>query len=173
MAEIVVREAIDSSDVAAVRGLMRAYGEYLAANPNGAANICLEGYSKELEGLPAPYLTLLMATVDGIAAGCVALKAIASAAITESRACELKRLWVDPRFRGYGLGRRLMEEALAWARQGQFEAMYLDTVPAAMPEAIRLYEAMGFTQVERYNENPVADVVFFRRPLERARSAFY
>lgn len=66
-----------------------------------------------------------------------------------------------------------MEEALAWARRGQFEAMYLDSVPAAMPEAIRLYQAMGFTQVERYNENPVADVVFFRRPLEPASSAFY
>jgi hypothetical protein len=46
-----------------------------------------------------------------------------------------------------------------------FEAMYLDTVPAAMPEANRLYEAMGFRRVERYNKNPVADVVFFRLGL--------
>lgn len=166
MAEILVREAIGSSDVTAVRALMRAYGEYLAANPHGGANICLDGYAKELEGLPAPYLTLLLATVDGVAAGCVALKALAPLATTESRACELKRLWVDIRFRGYGLGRHLMEEALAWARREQFEAMYLDTVPAAMPEANSLYEAMGFTQVERYNKNPVAGVVFFRRPIE-------
>jgi hypothetical protein len=36
--------------------------------------------------------------------------------------------------------------------------MYLDTVPAAMPEANRLYESTGFIRVERYNKNPVADL---------------
>ena|SRR5215469_7617545 len=165
MAEILVREAVSGSDVEAVRGLMQAYGEYLAMNPNGAANICLEGYAKELQGLPNPYLVLLLATVDGSAAGCVALKAIASSVIPEGRACEMKRLWVDTSFRGFGLGRRLVDEALGSARRAGFEAMYLDTVPGAMPEANRLYEAMGFKRVERYNRNPIADVVFFRISL--------
>lgn len=165
MAEICIRGVVGAHDVELVRALMQAYGEYLAASPNGAANICLEGYAKELQGLPNPYLMLLMATVDGAAAGCVALKAIASPAILEVKACEMKRLWVGSGFRGHGLGRRLVEEALAWARRAGFEAMYLDTVPAAMPEANRLYEAMGFKRVERYNRNPIADVVFFRLPL--------
>jgi hypothetical protein len=35
MAEIVVREAVGADDVATVRGLMQAYGDYLAANPTG------------------------------------------------------------------------------------------------------------------------------------------
>jgi GNAT superfamily N-acetyltransferase len=161
MAEILVREAVGAEDVAAVRRLMQAYGEHLAANPAGAANICLEGYERELEGLPRPYAALLLALVDEVAAGCVALKTLQ----LEERACEMKRLWVDGKFRGLGLGRRLMEEAIGWAQRMEFEAMYLDTVPAAMPEANRLYEAMGFVQVERYNENQVADVVFFRRGL--------
>jgi putative acetyltransferase len=78
----------------------------------------------------------------------------------------MKRLWVDGAFRGYGLGRRLVKEAIEWAEGAGFEAMYLDTVPAAMPEANRLYEAMGFVRVQRYNENPIADVVFFRRGLK-------
>jgi GNAT superfamily N-acetyltransferase len=72
---------------------------------------------------------------------------------------------VPDRFRGFGLGRRLIEELLAWARRNQFEAMYLDTVLAAMPEANRLYERMGFRRVERYNENPIDDVIFFRLSL--------
>lgn len=74
----------------------------------------------------------------------------------------MKRLWVDEQFRGLGLGRRLVEEAIAWAKHTGYEAIYLDTVPAAFPEASRLYKALGFMQVGRYNDNPVSDVVFFR-----------
>lgn len=162
MAEILIRQALNSDDIERVRALMHAYGEYLASNPNGAANICLVGYTKELEELPSPYQVLLLATVDRITAGCVALKEIETTA-AEGRACELKRLWVGAEFRGLGLGRRLVEEALMWAKREGFDAMYLDTVPSAMPEANHLYEAMGFKKVPRYNKNPIADVVFFRR----------
>jgi GNAT superfamily N-acetyltransferase len=162
MAEIVVREAVEVADIAAVRRLMEAYGEYLAANPAGAANICLEGYKEELGGLPGEYAVLLLAWVDGEAAGCVAMRTLP----VGERACEMKRLWVDGAFRGLGLGRRPVEEAIGWAKRMGFEAMYLDTVPAAMPEANRLYEAMGFLRVERYNKNPVVDVVVFRLGLE-------
>ena len=80
----------------------------------------------------------------------------------EERACEMKRLWVKGEFRGLRLGRRLAEEAIGWAKRMGFAAMYLDTVPAAMPEANRLYEELGFVPVERYNSNPVAGIVFFR-----------
>jgi hypothetical protein len=73
MAEIVVRRAVEVDDVAVVRWLMRAYGDYLASSPAGAANICLEGYERELDGLPGEYAVLLLAWVDGEAAGCVAL----------------------------------------------------------------------------------------------------
>jgi GNAT superfamily N-acetyltransferase len=164
MADVVIREAIGADDIDQVRSLMRGYGEYLAGSPNGAASICLKGYERELASLPDPYLVLLLARVDGVAAGCVALKTIETS-VGEARACEMKRLWVPDRFRGFGLGRRLIEELLAWARRNQFEAMYLDTVLAAMPEANRLYERMGFRRVERYNENPIDDVIFFRLSL--------
>ncbi len=161
MAEIVVREAVGAGDVAAVRRLLQGYGEYLAANPTGAANICIEGYAQELDRLSDKYAVLLLATVDGTAAGCVALRRIP----TDGFACEMKRLWVDGAFRGLGLGRWLVEKAIEWAKQMGFETMYLDTVPAAMPEANRLYAAMGFERVERYNENPLPGVEFFRLSL--------
>jgi GNAT superfamily N-acetyltransferase len=81
----------------------------------------------------------------------------------------MKRLWVSPEFRGLRLGRRLVEEALAWAGREGFEAMYLDTVPAAMPDANKLYASLGFSPVERYNKNTAAGVEFFSRPI-RPRS---
>lgn len=161
MAEIVVREAVGAEDVRAVRRLLRAYGDYLAANPAGAANICIEGYAEELERLPEVYFVLLLAEVDGVAAGCVALRRVAK----DESGCEMKRLWVDGGFRGLGLGRRLVEEAIGWAKRMGWKTMYLDTVPAAMPEANRLYAAMGFEGTERFNENPLLGVVFFRLRL--------
>ena len=166
MAEIVVREAVGDDDIAAVRALLRDYGEYLAAHPAGAANICIEGYGQELEGLPKPYFALLLAEVDGVAAGCVALRRVAK----DESGCEMKRLWVDGAFRGLGLGRRLVQEVIARAKQMGWKTMYLDTVPAAMPEANRLYAAMGFEQTERYNENPIDAVAFFRLSLESVDS---
>jgi N-acetylglutamate synthase-like GNAT family acetyltransferase len=166
MAEIVVREAVGADDIEAVRSLLQAYGEYLAANPTGAANICIEGYSQELERLSDRYVVLLLATVDGTAAGCVALRQIPADAF----ACEMKRLWVGGAFRGLGLGRRLVEEAIQWARRMELKTMYLDTVPAAMPEANRLYAAVGFETVERYNENPLPGVEFFRLSLDGRQS---
>jgi len=142
---------------------MQAYGNHLSNNPGGAANICLDGYAQELERLPQGYILLLLAFVDGAPAGCVALRQLDR----EEQACEMKRLWVDSTFRGHKLGKRLVEASIAWAEQQGFTAMYLDTVPAAMPEANRLYEAMQFVPVERYNKNPLADVVFFRRDLQK------
>jgi GNAT superfamily N-acetyltransferase len=166
MAEIVVREAAGGEDIDAVRRLMRAYGDYLAAAPGGAAGICIDGYERELERLPAGYTVLLLARVDGDAAGCVALRTLRGV----RGGCEMKRLWVEREFRGLGLGKRLVDESIAWAKRMGFEAMYLDTVPAAMPEANRLYAGMGFVLVERYNANPLTGVVFFRKELGGCRS---
>src|ERR1700722_8083250 len=99
MAELVVRGAGEVAGHAAVRRVLGAHGAYLAANPAGAANICLEGYGQELEGLPGEYAVLLLAWVDGEAAGCVAMRTLP----VGERACEMTRLWVEGAFRGWGL----------------------------------------------------------------------
>ena len=80
-------------------------------------------------------------------------------------AIEMKRLWARPAFRGLGLGRTLMQAAVDRARSSGGIAIYLDTVPEAMPEANRLYAATGFEPVGRYKDNEVPGVVFFRSSL--------
>jgi GNAT superfamily N-acetyltransferase len=161
MAEIVVREAVGDGDVALVRALMEAYGEYLAGFPSGAQNMCLSGFRQELEGLWGKYSALLLAVVDGVPAGCVALRRMSRV----EGGCEMKRLWVESKFRGLGLGRRLVEDAILWARRAGMKAMYLDTVSAAMPQAKRLYGSMGFEQIEPYHGDCTTDVEFFRLSL--------
>jgi GNAT superfamily N-acetyltransferase len=168
MATISIREAVGAGEVEVARGLMRAYGEYLARSPAGAASICLQNYDRELAGLPgqyqAPEGVLLLAWVDGVAGGCCAVRVLRKDRVPE-RGCEMKRLWVTPEFRGLGLGRRLAEAAMEWAAGVGYQAIYLDTVPAAMPEANGMYLGMGFERVGRYNDNMIEDVVFFRRGL--------
>jgi len=168
--QILIREAAGAEDIAIVRRLFAHYGEYLAANPAGAANICIENYERELDSLPGPYAppggVLLLAFVDGVAAGCCALRPLRqTVAMPGEIAIELKRLWVEPRARGLRLGHALLQAAIAHAEYLGCTAMYLDTVPAVMPEANRLYAALGFEQVDRYNKNPVAGVIFFRKSL--------
>ena len=152
----------EASDIEAVRHLLREYAAYLN-HSLGTEHICLAEYERELASLPLPYEVLLLAFAvdsDGQeeAAGCVLLKPIAGA-------CEMKRLWVRPKFRSLGLGRKLVEALITKAQRRGYTAMYLDTVPAAMQAAYHLYRELGFKPVERYNDNPVPDVVFFRRDL--------
>ena len=50
---------------------------------------------------------------------------------------------VDPPFRRHGVGRRLIEEALAWARSRGLPGVMLETQNINVP-ACRLYESCGF-----------------------------
>jgi GNAT superfamily N-acetyltransferase len=164
-----LRPAEGDADLDEVRRLLTAYGRYLASNPAGAANICLQDYDRELQSLPGPFAppsgALLLARVDGQAAGTCALKPVPSG--SGEPALEMKRLWVEPQFRGFGLGRRLIQASIDFALAAGCSALYLDTVPVAMPEANHLYRAMGFEVVDRYNDNPLPGVVFFRKSLQK------
>jgi GNAT superfamily N-acetyltransferase len=161
MAEIVVREAVGDEDLARVRSLMESYGAFLSGAPSGSANMCLSGFREEMDALRGKYSALLLATVDGVAAGCVALRRLPQI----EGVCEMKRLWVEPDFRGMRLGWRLVEEAIQWARREGMTAVHLDTITAAMPEAVRLYAAMGFVRVAPYHRDCTKDVEFFRLDL--------
>lgn len=159
MSGIVIRPAQTTEHILAAQLLFRAYGDHLAQGPGA---ICIDNFDAEIATLPAPYLAILLATVDGDPAGCVALKALH---IPHQPACEMKRLFVPNTHRGLGLGRHLVLAAIEHARHAGYAAMYLDTVPAAMPQANQLYASLGFVPCERYNTNSVPNVVFFRRDL--------
>ncbi len=84
---------------------------------------------------------------------------------------ELKRMYLRPEGRGRGLGRRLAEHAIAAARRLGAARIVLDTDQASMAEANALYESLGFVDIDRYRENPLAcarfmglDLVPDRRP---------
>ena len=62
---------------------------------------------------------------------------------TEPGVCELRKMYLRRDCRGQGLGQRLLEDALANARQLGFRRVTLETA-SVLKEAIRLYERCGF-----------------------------
>jgi GNAT superfamily N-acetyltransferase len=62
--------------------------------------------------------------------------------------CELRKMYLLKEARGHGVGKRLLEHALAEAKRLGFAVMELETV-APLKEAIALYERYGFTRVDR------------------------
>lgn len=154
-------------DHAEARLLLTHYGLHLAASSVAAAGFCLSGYEEELNGLPGKYAgeaaDILLARVGCVPAGCVA---IARRTLSDgSDAAEMKRLWVEPAFRGYGLGRRLVLASIEWTRSHGGSSVVLDTVSEAMPQAATLYQSMGFREVARFNDNPINGVRFYQLAL--------
>jgi ribosomal protein S18 acetylase RimI-like enzyme len=167
-AEYEIAPARWPEDTEQARALLTNYGQFLTASPVGAAGMGLIGYEAEVRALPGKYADkdadLLLARVKGEGAGCVA---ITERALQDGvRGAEVKRLWVEPNFRGYGLGRGLVGAAIEWARSHGCGAVVLDTVYEAMPEAHALYRSLGFEETGRFNDNPLSGVRFYILRLE-------
>ena len=88
----------------------------------------------------AVYEALWVAVRADRVAGSVALRRLGPGEV------ELKRMYLRPEERGYGVGRRLLETALSWAREHRAATVKLDTTEQ-MDAARRLYEAYGFARV--------------------------
>jgi GNAT superfamily N-acetyltransferase len=165
------RPALWPADMAVATALLRDYADFLVHNSAGPVNICLGDYERDLATLPElfsePYGTLLLAFIADEPAGCVAIK------VRHDRpgACEMKRLWVNPAYRGKHLGEILTRAAIDWSRDRGYDTLLLDTVPGAMPHAASLYRALGFRETERHNDNPVDGLVFFELCLNSTGAA--
>ena len=96
---------------------------------------------------------LFSATLDGVVAGCCALRP--RAGVDDPNAAEMKRLYVRPGFRGRGLGRQLAQHALDAARQIGYSCVLLDTL-SDMEAARALYAELGFEEIAPYYHNPIA-----------------
>jgi GNAT superfamily N-acetyltransferase len=119
-------------------------------------DLCFQGFEAELANLPGEYIepmgALLLALVDGAPAGCCALRPMVSS--DHLNACEMKRLFVRPAFRGFGLGRQLVERTMVQGQIAGYATMLLDTL-SDMETARALYQEAGFVEVAPYYHNPI------------------
>ena len=96
--------------------------------------------------------------IGGEAAGCVALRQF------DAGRCEAKRLYVQPKFRGSGVGRALMDWVIVEARTAGYREMLGDTMPV-MARALDMYERMGFERTGPYDAEPTPGAIFLRFKL--------
>lgn len=87
-----------------------------------------------------------LAESAGQLVGCIAIVA------ASDELAQLRWFLLDPSARGQGLGRRLMQHALDFARQSDYAGITLWTV-SSLSAAAKLYRAAAFVKVE---EKPMA-----------------
>jgi GNAT superfamily N-acetyltransferase len=129
-------------------------------------DLCFQDFDSELAGLPGDYAEptgqLLLAYVDGQLAGCGAMRAAADS--DYPNACEMKRLFVRPAYRGFGLGRALAQALLDEARRAGYSSMLLDTLDD-MEAARDLYTTLGFEEIPPYYYNPIPGAHYLKADL--------
>ena len=147
----------DTVELEQVRQFFRNYAAWLGVD------LCFQNFDEEMATLPGRYAMpdgrLFYATVDGRGAGCVGIRPYSDGV------CELKRLYVDPAFRGLGVGRDLALAAIRAARKIGYRKIMLDTLPA-MRIAVKLYRDLGFTAAPAYYQTPVEGTQFLALDLQ-------
>jgi DNA-binding MarR family transcriptional regulator len=132
------------------------------------ARSCLERYIAELNrrssrhfdptvgatALPdevrPPAGEFFVAYLHGEPIGCGAVKH------HEGSPAEIKRMWLAPRVRGLGLGRRLLQTLEDCAREAGARIARIET-NSDLSEALSLYDSSGWVEVEPFNDEPFAD----------------
>lgn len=106
------------------------------------------GYSAEK--LIQQGVTFFVIYADGVPAGCGGVQFFADYA-------ELKRMYVRPRFRGLGLGKRMVTHLSEYAAERGVKVLRLETGVSQL-EAISLYESFGFRRIPPFGD-------YFEDPL--------
>lgn len=157
---ITLRWAQNASDMATARSLFLDYQADLGID------LCFQGFAAEVNNLPGDYApphgAIALAFVNNQAAGCCAFRPLNTS--DHLNACEMKRLFVRRTFRGFGLGRQLVDQILSEARMAGYTTMLLDTL-SDMEAARALYQEAGFYEVAPYYHNPIAGAHYLKVDL--------
>ncbi|WP_207421271.1 GNAT family N-acetyltransferase [Desertivirga brevis] len=103
--------------------------------------------------------TVVVAYIQDIAVGCGCFKEISD------RAVEIKRMFVNPYFRGFGVASSIIDELLIWSKQLYYNEALLET-GKRQPESIKLYTKHGFQIIDNFGPYVgMAESVCMKREL--------
>jgi len=143
-----IRRAVTREDFAAAAELMHEYIDWLPFE------LDFQDFESELADVAAHYSApggaVFLASGER-----EELLGVVGVRLLDEDVAEMKRMYVSEAGRGMGLGRRLAEQAIEFARQEGYAALRLDSDLESMPVANHLYEKLGFIDIPRYRDNPL------------------
>lgn len=153
-----ILEVTSQEDIEQVRTLFTEYRAELVVEP------CFQSFDEEIAALPGSYAPpggkLLLAKVVGQPVGCIGLRPFPA-----DGACEMKRLYVRPPFRGDKIGMQLAERIVQEGRDLGYRSMRLDSHPDSMAAAIRMYRKLGFREVTPDPLPPIDGLIYMELTL--------
>ena len=137
-------------------------GILIEGDPSFKEYLEIQNYDDELKHLEKkyglPYGRLYLVYYNNEVAGCIGLKKI------DKKNCEMKRLYVRPKFRGKQIGEQLIEKIIKAAKEIGYSYMLLDTLPF-LKGAIYLYKKYGFYEIASYNNSPMDTSIYMKLDL--------
>lgn len=125
-------------------------------------DLCFQHFEEELQSLKIMYGpqkgTIILCKIDDNHLGCVAVRPI------DDKIAELKRMYVRPQYQRKGIGIKLLELSLEFAKKAGYRKIRLDTLNTMTP-AMNLYLSNGFKSIPAYYHNPEPTAVYFEKEL--------
>ncbi len=88
---------------------------------------------------------VVVAYLNEVVVGCGAFKEY------DTNTAEIKRMFVEPKFRGKGIAQQVLAELELWAKENNYNTCILET-GKKQPEAIALYLKIGYTVIPSYGQ---------------------
>lgn len=88
--------------------------------------------------------TVVIAYQNDVPAGCGCFKKM------DDTTAELKRMYVDDRYRGLGVGSFILHELETWAAEKKYTSIVLET-GTIQSDAIRLYTKKGYSVIPNFD----------------------
>jgi putative acetyltransferase len=143
--------------------LLRTYAQHDLDQPH------LSSIWQDLEDLPARYgapngAAVLLCLPDLSPVGCGAL-----AATRLQNACEIKRLYISPTYRGQGGSKILIQALMEKARLDGYHQAVLSTWQTNT-SGLALYKSMGFQSVPSFKSHPNSELIYLGRTLSSSKT---
>jgi putative acetyltransferase len=143
-------------EYAAAAGLFKEYAAWLNID------LGFQHFEKELNELKSMYALpdggIILCKNENEFIGCVGVRRI------DDTTAELKRMYIKDAYQNKGLGKTLLDAALAMAKKCGYESIRLDTLNT-MISAMNFYKKNGFIETPPYYNNPIDTAVYFQKFL--------
>lgn len=155
-----IREAQFPSDQKAVVAIIREYAAWLDIDMG------FQNFDEEMAHIDSKYRlpsgSLWVVQNGENLVGCIGFRHL------DDGAAEVKRLYVQPAFRGQQLGGKLLRTVIDTTRRLGYQRLVLDTVPQTAASH-GLYQRFGFQQIAPYYNGPTLATHFFGLSLLPSR----